>query len=234
MFLSIKNLTKEEKHCVIYDMNNYYVYGIKDIITNQVFYIGKGKNKRYDIHLDVCIKYEKPPKGYNCIKLFNKIKFMLKNKNIPVIVKFCENLNEIDALNEEVRLIAQYGRKNLCNLTNGGEGLSGHIHSPETRRKLSKSLTGRPMSEKTKNALFKANVGRKMKPEWVEKSVDAKCRITFHIKNHTTNQIFITKNLRKFCRDNNLKYSTMQRSFDQKSKTLKGPNINWELIKIIR
>lgn len=65
-------------------------------------------------------------------------------------------MNERDALDFEVELISKYGRKDLGtgilrNRTNGGDGTSGHINSPETklRKSLSKQGKNNPMYGKT-------------------------------------------------------------------------------------
>jgi hypothetical protein len=49
----------------------------------------------------------------------------------------------------------------LVNFTKGGEGISGHSPSEETRKKLSDALRGRPKSEQTKILVGLANRGKK-------------------------------------------------------------------------
>ena len=86
------------------------------------YYVGKGTGKRWQETHSVKI----PPKER---------------------VRFVEDqLTEQAAWDLEMFLIAKYGRKDLGtgilrNLTNGGDGASGHIHSVETKIKMSKTKT---------------------------------------------------------------------------------------------
>jgi predicted GIY-YIG superfamily endonuclease len=75
-----------------------------------------------------------------------------------------EGLSESEAFEREIYWIKRIGRRDLnkgtlVNFTDGGEGVSGRIYkvSEETRKKLSKALSGRvapnkgiPMSEESK------------------------------------------------------------------------------------
>lgn len=102
-------------------------------------YVGKGtagrikKKERNRFHTNICNKY---PDWYR------KIAF----EGIDTRCK------------EEIRLIALYGRRDLCegtltNLTAGGEGVTGIIRSPhsfETRAKMSAAGKGRVHSDKTR------------------------------------------------------------------------------------
>ena len=108
-------------------MNNiYYVYAYlrKD---GTPYYIGKGKNNRawqkYSHNVVV-------PLDPTCIQILK------------------EHLLENEAHKLEIDLIAQYGRKDLGtgilrNKTDGGEGTSGIVNSPETKLKKSLSKQGK-------------------------------------------------------------------------------------------
>ena len=57
----------------------YYVYIYKDPITNEPFYVGKGKGDRYKDHL-----YE-TKENYKNIRKYNKIKSLKEQKLKPII-----------------------------------------------------------------------------------------------------------------------------------------------------
>ena len=99
--------------------NEYYVYlYLREDGTP--YYIGKGKGRRaYDKNR----KFARPAEKER-------------------IVFHSKNLTEDEAFKIEKELIAEYGRKDidtgiLRNLTDGGEGLSGHIKSEEYRNNMS-------------------------------------------------------------------------------------------------
>ena len=67
-------------------------------------------------------------------------------------------------------MIFVLGRKDLGigvlrNLTDGGEGTSGLIHSEETRRQRSETMRGRTLAEETRRKLSEANRGKKLSEE---------------------------------------------------------------------
>jgi hypothetical protein len=94
-------------------------------------------------------------------------------KNIEyIIVQSFET--EEDAFFSEKFLIAFYGRVNngtgcLINFTDGGEGMSGFVHSEITKQKIGKSGTGRKHSEETKEKIRLANLGKKVSEETLRK-----------------------------------------------------------------
>lgn len=141
-------------------MNTYYVYAyIREDGTP--YYIGKGKNDR------AWQKYSHTvavPKDLSRIQILQ------------------EHLLESEALDLEIQLIAQYGRKDLGtgilrNRTNGGDGTSGHINSPETRQRKSLSKQGQnnPMFGKTGS--LHHNFGKDIFTDEVKKRIGEKNRV---------------------------------------------------------
>ena len=68
-----------------------------------------------------------------------------------------ENLSEDEAFDLEIKLIAEYGRKDLgtgclLNFTDGGEGLSNP--SKETREKISQANIGKKLNERFNCGFF--------------------------------------------------------------------------------
>ena len=105
--------------------NRFYTYAyLREDKTP--YYIGKGKESRAYKRSKKDIK---PPKD--------------KTK----IIYLKQNLTEEEAFKHEIYMIAVFGRIDLgtgilYNRTNGGDGCSGLIHSPETRAKLSAANRG--------------------------------------------------------------------------------------------
>jgi hypothetical protein len=129
--------------------SDFYVYAWLKPCGNP-FYIGKG-----------CGKRDEKLKDYNPI--FSRILAKIKSGgDEPVIVRLHENLTEGAAFDLERAEISKWGRKNnatgiLANLTDGGEGTSGLIHSSETRAKMSANRSGKGIglepSEETRRKL---------------------------------------------------------------------------------
>lgn len=72
--------------------------------------------------------------------LYNKIKKLWSLGLSIAYTKVAENLPENEALEREVFEIGKYGIQGsgiLCNLTNGGEGVSGFHHSETAKKKMS-------------------------------------------------------------------------------------------------
>jgi len=99
----------------------YYVYQHSKADNNQVFYIGKGKGKRFK---------ENRKRNDFWHRVVNKHGY------IPKII--VNNLDEELAFLCEVEVIDLYKRLGfqLVNATNGGEGASGYKHSEEHKNKM--------------------------------------------------------------------------------------------------
>ena len=123
-------------------ISNYYVYlYLREDLTP--YYVGKGKGKRAFVKQRVT----SPPVDTNLIHIVA-----------------C-NLLESDAFLLEIKLIAEYGRKDigtgiLHNRTNGGDGPSGRIMSAEQKLIVSSTHKGKIVSDATKQKLSIARKNR--------------------------------------------------------------------------
>jgi len=138
------------------------------IFDYQPFYVGMGKNQRILYHI-----FEAKQ---NNIKIGNrhkyyKIRKILKEGLNPIHFKISINLSKKEACELEIKLIKLIGRNDLkegplVNLTDGGEGSSGFIVTPELKLKLSKIQkeiwkNNYQLKEKAKQR----NIGKKYSPE---------------------------------------------------------------------
>jgi hypothetical protein len=124
----------------------YYIYSyLRE--DNSPYYIGKGKEQR---------AYTK---GRNEVR-------PPKDKSRVRILK--DNLTEQEAFEVEKLYILMFGRKDngtgiLRNKTDGGEGPSGRIDSEETRKRKSRSLTGRKIPKETGEKISRVLRAKNMK-----------------------------------------------------------------------
>jgi len=142
----------------------FYIYKVINLINGKI-YIGKAENveERWQKHLSSA----RTNRGFVFHKAINK--YGKDNWDISIIEK-CES--EKIALEREIFWIAKY-KTNICkygsefgyNLTDGGEGISGNVRSPESRQKMSESSKGKPKSEAHKEQLRIAKIGKKLSPE---------------------------------------------------------------------
>jgi len=113
----------------------YYIYQHRTADTNQIFYVGKGKDKRF------C---DKNKRGRYWKHYVNKHGF------VPKIIQ--DGMDEELAFLVEMECIDVYRRRNigLINLTDGGEGCSGYSmsHSEEQKAKWSLDRKGMPSPRK--------------------------------------------------------------------------------------
>lgn len=141
----------------------FYVYVHRRLSDNKPFYVGKGKSRRaWDCH--------------NRSRHWNNI----VDKHGLIVEIVFDSLIETEAFQCEVDTILEFKYFNyeLCNYTNGGEGLSGfkwteeqmvnhpsknnigRKSSPETVEKIRKSLQGRPVSNATREKMKFSATGK--------------------------------------------------------------------------
>lgn len=131
----------------------FYVYAyLRE--NNSPYYIGKGHGKRGFAHQSREV-FRTP-------------------KDVSKIVILETNLTELGALAIERRMIQWYGRKNnstgiLRNKTDGGEGISGFLHSNETKDKIRNKRLGTKASIKSRENQSIATKGIKRGPHTQER-----------------------------------------------------------------
>jgi hypothetical protein len=150
--------------------SDFYVYALlRD--TGVPFYIGKGRGSRWKTH--EC-EARNGTRSHKC-----EIIRGMKACGVEVIrVKLHEGLTEAVAHAYEIALIAAIGRcpdGPLANHTDGGEGVTGLQHTPETQARISAALRGRKWSPESIARLSATVRGRKMTPEGIAKMAASKC-----------------------------------------------------------
>lgn len=129
------------------------IYGLIDSNTMEVRYIGQtvGSLKdRLAKHLRDSRKQE-----------WHVSRWIRGLRGLPVILpleKNVQSLNEAE-LNWIAKIRGMGGR--LCNLTDGGSGACGFVFTDEQRAKVSKGITGRPVSIETRAKISVANKGKR-------------------------------------------------------------------------
>ena len=171
----------------------FYVYEHWRLDRDECFYVGKGKGGRA-----YSMKNRNKHHQAVCAKL-GRIGSAFEVKMVSV------GLTEKDAFALERERIAFWREANvdLTNLTDGGDGVSGFVHSEETKKLWSSQRKGRPVSEegktkrsntlkgrpKTKEHAMAAGKaggvarkGMKQSPEWASKRAETR-------KNHGLNEM---------------------------------------------
>ncbi len=127
----------------------FYIYQHRKKDSKEVFYVGKGKNFR---HLEESNRNNYWHNIVNKHGFYSEILF--------------ENLNEELALLVEQELISKYKKLNtsLCNLTAGGEGVSGYKHTEDVKKLISIQSKGRTHSKEAKEKIGSYWRGKKREP----------------------------------------------------------------------
>jgi hypothetical protein len=108
--------------------NDYYVYEHRRESDGSVFYVGMGTGKRFKT---------KDSRNIHWKRIVAKHGF---NANIVA-----SGLSIDDAYKLEIALIKKHGKQNLCNITDGGDGVRNPTQ--ETRQKMRAARIGKPQSK---------------------------------------------------------------------------------------
>lgn len=130
-----------------------YIYILRHPETFEIRYVGKTNNikRRFAQH-----KSKKCLEKTGSKKLASWILKLLSNNLLPImeIIEECDD----NWAEREKYWISYYSNTNLCNLSNGGEGVG---HNDYTKSKIKNALTGRKRSNEEKQAISKAMIGKK-------------------------------------------------------------------------
>lgn len=137
-----------------------YAHMKKD--SREIYYIGIGNNIKRAYYI------------YNRGELWDRY----YRKYGLIVDILCSDIDISTAKEVEKFLIAQYGKKQLCNRTDGGEGFYGGRHTEETKKIISKIHKGRKPSKETLIKMSIASSGHNRRPAgtWAH-TEDAKRKI---------------------------------------------------------
>jgi len=134
----------------------FYVYVGEHPVSGQTVYVGKGSNRRVLVHnYDLSRRKHRNKRLQKIYDEFGPLPWS----------KVRENLSEQEAFETEIALIAYFGRDRLCNYSEGGTGPSGHIHSAETKAKISARNKGLKRTKEQREIMSLLRRGTKMAAE---------------------------------------------------------------------
>jgi group I intron endonuclease len=209
------------------------IYGIYSSIHNRIIYVGqtiKGYEYRFKRHLREC-------DNKTCKKIHKTINKYGKDNFKPILLLECET-HELNS--KEIKMIELYDTlRNGCNLTFGGETMSGYKHKQDTKEKIGKKLKERwennreeiieslkkrpPRKQSLEERRKKSEFFKETNPmhsEKVREKLSETCKKKY--ENGYTNprsqkwmiqldtgKVLEILDLKSYCRENNLKYNAV-------------------------
>ena len=151
-----------------------YTYFLIDPRDDSVFYVGKGYGRRIRVH-----SYMMGAKEHHNPKLLSKLRKISSLGLKHEAFKIFEHKDEWPCLANEVAPIALYGRENLCNLTDGGQGVypsiegrqriaAGQLGKRQSKERIARRvacLLGHAVSAKTRAKIGAAHAGKYVSAE---------------------------------------------------------------------
>lgn len=141
------------------DTRPVYIYALLCPTTDELRYVGKTVDltSRYNTH---CNDKTNTYRG----KWIRSLK-MHGHKPVMIVLEQSDSDNWIEAESFYIQYFKSIGCR-LTNLTNGGEGLTGYVHSAETKHKISKAHKGKVLSTQTRLKMSAARTGTKRSEEY--------------------------------------------------------------------
>jgi hypothetical protein len=130
----------------------FYVYEHWRTDRQECFYVGKGHGRRaYDMR-----------RGRNRWHRFLQAKLSALGTAVEIKI-IADGLTEEEAFAKEIERIAFWKSDgaDLCNITLGGDGSTGLVHSEEWKQMISQKLKGRKMSAESRAKMAAAAMGNK-------------------------------------------------------------------------
>lgn len=146
---------------MVQTMNNFYVYEHWRLDKDECFYVGKGFGRR---------AYTRRCRNTHWKNIVSKLERLGFAYEIRIVAS---GLTKQAAFSLEKERIAFWRNLvDLANITDGGEGVSGLVHSEELKQKLSflykgkpSPLRGKPLSEEHKKKLSESHKGQTLSLE---------------------------------------------------------------------
>ena len=157
-------------YCLLDPTRPAVAYRIADMkleLPHEPLYIGKGERRRAYGHIKEARRNPTPVQNDH---KGNRIRKLLRSGKEPIVLQLAKDGIEAFAFALELILIRAIGRRDLktgplTNRTNGGEGGSGVVFSPERRAAVASRSTGRVKSQAEIDKTRAANLGRKLGPQ---------------------------------------------------------------------
>lgn len=150
--------------------NRFYVYEHLRADSGAVFYVGKGTGKRCHIKG----KAHRSPFWQRVTEKAGGFRIRIVADGLPEDLAF---LVEI----ERIAQLRAMGVR-LCNLTNGGDGVSGWVRTPEWKEKVGKAHRGKVVSQETRDKISKS-----LQTSGYRHSEDTRRRMSASRMGHTNN-----------------------------------------------
>ena len=124
--------------------NRFYVYEHLRADSGAVFYVGKGAGKRCYVRG----KGNRSPFWQSVVEKAGGFSVRIVAKNLPEDLAFFIEI-------ERIAQLRSMGVR-LCNLTDGGDGVSGWVRTPEWKAKVGKAHRGKIVSQETRDKISRA------------------------------------------------------------------------------